>query len=373
MTFAAFWDKVILMSSARAIEEKVFSYLGEHHMVQEGDRVIAGVSGGADSVCLLFVLLEYRKRVSFSLAAAHVNHGLRAEAGEDARYVEELCGREGIPFYYIEENVSARAREWGCSEEEAGRRVRYEAFERAAQEFGANRIAVAHSQNDNAETMLFHLFRGSGIRGLGGIRPVRGRVIRPVLCLQRGEIEEYLSLRGISFCRDATNEKDAYTRNRIRHHILPYAEKEIASGCVGHMAQTAQLLRETEDYLEERAREALQICAEGAPPRFCIDVEAFRRQHTALQKRMLFSLAVSLSPGQRDIAQTHVRELLTLFEAEGNRTVCLPFGIRGRREYDRVILERDLGGRREWPPVSLDIGEHVFSEGGTVRQEGCFA
>ncbi|MCH5343934.1 MAG: tRNA lysidine(34) synthetase TilS [Acetatifactor sp.] len=363
------------MNDRKLTEEKVFSYLGEHHMLEAGDRVIAGVSGGADSVCLLFVLLEYTKKVPFSLVVVHVNHGIRSEAGEDARYVEELCGREGIPFRLVEENVPARAAEWGCSEEEAGRRVRYQAFARAAEEFEADHIAVAHNRNDSAETMLFHLFRGSGLRGLSGIRPVRDRIIRPILCLEREEIEEYLALRGIPFCRDATNEEDDYTRNRIRHHILPYAEREIAAGCVGHMAQTAQLLSETEDYLEEMTREALKTCTVGEPPLFQIVVRKFQKLHVALQRRVLFALTKALSPEQRDITQVHVRELRTLFVEEGNRTVCLPFGIQGRREYDRVILEQTgqcAQGREELSPVQLDIQEKVFLEGKALCVKGFF-
>lgn len=143
------------------------------------------------------------------------------------------------------------------SEEEAGRRTRYEAFEKAAKEWGATKIAVAHNSNDRSETQLFHLFRGSGIRGLASILPVRDRIIRPLLCLERWEIEKFLQQRGIVYCKDATNEEDDYTRNRIRHHILPYAEQNIVKGCVAHMNQTAELLAETEDYLELQTKKQL--------------------------------------------------------------------------------------------------------------------
>ena len=222
--------------------EKVFAYIREHHMLQAGDRVVAGVSGGADSVCLLFLLLEWQKEVPTDIAVVHVDHGIRAEAGEDARYVEQLCEERGIPFFLTRAEVRNRARMEKISEEEAGRRTRYEAFEKAAKEWGATKIAVAHNSNDRSETQLFHLFRGSGIRGLASILPVRDRIIRPLLCLERWEIEKFLQQRGIVYCKDATNEEDDYTRNRIRHHILPYAEENIVKGCVAHMNQTAELL-----------------------------------------------------------------------------------------------------------------------------------
>ena len=327
--------------------EKVFAYIKEHHMLQPGDRVVAGVSGGADSVCLLFLLLEWRKESPLDIAVVHVNHGIRTEAGEDARYVEQLCEEQGIPFFLTEADVRQRAVLEKCSEEEAGRRTRYEAFDKAAEEWGATKIAVAHNSNDRSETQLFHLFRGSGIRGLASILPVRGRIIRPILCLERWEIEDFLKQKGIDYCKDATNETDDYTRNRIRHHILPYVEREIAAGCVAHMNQTAELLAETEDYLAMQTSEAAKRCvrsADGREHTIVVSVDDFTALHPVIRKRLLYEEVKNLSPGQRDITYRHIQELLTLFTREGNRLICLPFGIRGRRQYAEVILSSDRTG-----------------------------
>lgn len=309
-------------------------------MLEPGERVVAGVSGGADSVCLLFVLTEWAKRVPLELAVVHVNHGIRAEAAQDARYVEQLCQERGIPFYLTEENVHRKAADWKCSEEEAGRRVRYEAFAKAAEEFGAGKIAVAHNSNDRSETMLFHLFRGSGLKGLGSIQPVRENIIRPLLCLERREIENYLREQNISYCQDITNSGDDYTRNRIRHHILPYVEAEIAQGCVKHMTQTAEMLSETEDYLEQQTKAAIAMCVKERGQFYKVSVPDLLQQHSVIQKRVLHSMVKSLAPGQKDISYVHIQDLLGLFTGEGNRMVCLPFGIRGRREYDMVVIER---------------------------------
>jgi len=329
------------MNATRQIEEKVFSFMEEHHMLNPNDRVVVGVSGGADSVCLLFVLLEYAKKVPISLAVAHVNHGIRREAEEDAHYVEELCRRQDIPFYLTEADVPKRAAEEKCSEEEAGRRVRYQAFAEAAAAFHANKIAVAHNCNDRSETMLFHLFRGSGVKGLGSIRPVRENIIRPILCLERCEIEGYLQERQISYCQDSTNEKDDYTRNRIRHHILPYAEEELVTGCVGHMAQTADLLLVVEDYLERQTVRAMEICAEvHEPERIILKAAEFRQQHLVIQERILLYAIKSLTPSGRDISAVHVKSLLALFEGGSGRSISLPFGILARREYEHIILEK---------------------------------
>ena len=233
-------------------------------MLEPGDRVVAGISGGADSVCLLFVLLEWAKKVPMELIVVHVNHGIRAEAASDARYVQELCERYRLPFVLVEEDIKKKALEEKCSEEEAGRRVRYHAFREAAIQYKANKIAVAHNSNDRSETMLFHLFRGSGIKGLGSILPVRDNIIRPILGLERHEIENYLQAAGVRYCQDATNATDDYTRNRIRHHILPYAEENIVQGCVSHMSQTAEMLAETEEYLEQQTCMALDGCVQDS-------------------------------------------------------------------------------------------------------------
>ena len=226
-------------------------------MIASGDRIVAGVSGGADSLCLLFLLLKYARRVPFRLCVVHVDHGIRRDAKEDARYVEELCAGEGIPFILRKADVPAFAKAEKCSEEDAGRRIRYEAFREAAEGMGGAKIAVAHNSNDNAETMLFHLFRGSGLKGLCGIAPVREGVIRPILCLDRREAEAYLEERGIVWRTDSTNDGDDYSRNRIRHHILPYAESKLFPGAVERMLRTAEMLQETEAYLEQQTREAL--------------------------------------------------------------------------------------------------------------------
>ena len=391
----------------------------EHRMLKAHDRVVVGVSGGADSVCLFLLLSEYAKRVPLSLAAVHVNHGIRREAGEDARFVEELCREKGVPFFLEERNVREFALRHGYSEEDAGRRVRYDAFFRTAERLGGARIAVAHNSNDNAETMLFHLFRGSGLRGLGGIAPVRGDIIRPILCLERQEVEAYLRSVSAGWCLDLTNQGDDYRRNRIRHHILPYAEEAVTAGAVGHMGRTAELLRETEDYLEMQTGEALKKCAESVPalpeggeepgvsgrkPVFVfteggeepgvsgrevvpaltegstvrIDVALFRRNHTILQKRMLLKLLNGLSPTGKDIGAVHVSDTLELFEREGNRRICLPFGIGARRQYDSVFLERagegqapESGSARGKPPdaaeagrcerpITVSLGEEIF-------------
>lgn len=349
-------------------EKKVFSFMEKHGMIYPGDKLILGVSGGADSVCLLFLLLEYRKKVPFEMTVVHVNHGIRGEAArEDALWVEALCGEQGLAFRLVSADVREMAAREKCSEEDAGRRLRYEAFRKAAEESGATKIAVAHNAGDRAETMLLHLFRGSGLKGLRGMEPVREDaaregetygtdsrqeadiarrvyIVRPLLCLERREIEEYLLGRRITWRTDATNGEDGYTRNRVRNHLLPWAEREISGRVVSHMCRTADILSETEDYLQQQTLEALEKCtvrSSGIRGRELeIDVAGFLACHPVLQKRMALALAEELSPTGKDISAVHVEEVLSLFEKEGNRSVSLPFGICFRRRYGKVAAGR---------------------------------
>ena len=356
-------------------EEKVFSFVEKHGMIYPGDKLILGVSGGADSVCLLFLLQEYRKKVPFEMIVVHVNHGIRGNAAEeDAAWVEALCREQGLTFKLESVDVKGFAVREKCSEEDAGRRLRYQAFRKAAEEFGGTKIAVAHNAGDRAETMLLHLFRGSGLKGLRGIEPVRedivsaktaleqdktahlpdispgaviasrAEIVRPVLCLERREIEEYLRDRQILWRTDTTNEEDGYTRNRIRHHLLPWAEQEVSARVVSHMCSTADILSETEDYMRQQTCEALDDCtvrvSGSCGEETEINVDRFLAYHPAIQKRVILALAEELSPTGKDISAVHVEEILSLFEKEGNRSVSLPFGICFRRRYEKVTAGR---------------------------------
>jgi tRNA(Ile)-lysidine synthase len=197
---------------------RVKEYMEQYHMIDRGDRVVAGISGGADSVCLFFVLLELQGEMGFEFVAVHVNHGLRGEsANRDERFVKELCAKYGVPLEISHIDLESTAKKWKQSLEEAGRQARRRAYEDACRKYGCNKIALAHHQNDNAETLLLNLSRGSGLAGMGGIRPVNGAYLHPLLCLTRQEAEQYLRDRGQEWCTDETNLETEYTRNKLRH------------------------------------------------------------------------------------------------------------------------------------------------------------
>lgn len=324
---------------------KVFEFMEQYHMIDEKDLVVLGVSGGADSLCLFSVLLEYRKIVDFFPVVVHVNHQLRPEAVEEARYVKELCEKEKIPFYLKEVKVDELARQKKISVEEAGRIVRYQAFEEAAglydrQEAAGKKIAVAHHGGDQAETMLFHLFRGTGVCGMAGIMPVRGRIIRPLLVLTRDKIEEYLRSRGIGWCHDKSNDEDCYSRNKIRHHILEYAKREINERAVEHTAQAAMQMGQLREYLQQQVEQAEKKCCQKKEEAMLISIHDFFLCHKFLQGQLLLKVLAEISPGRKDIGEIHIHQLLELMNKEGSKQLHLPGGIRAIKEYGILRLER---------------------------------
>ena len=237
------------------LESKVKSAIDKYGLINKNERVLVGLSGGADSVALLHVLLKIAPERGFELCAAHLNHGIRgAEAYHDQRFVEELCGQLGVPLVCEQLDIPGIARAEGKTLEQAAREKRYEFFHRAAGELGADKIAVAHHMDDQAESIMLHLIRGSGLKGLMGMEPAYGNIIRPLLRARRREIEEYAADNGLSYCTDSTNlERDA-SRNRIRLDLIPYIQENLNPCFVEGLCSMGELLRQDEEYLDGLAR-----------------------------------------------------------------------------------------------------------------------
>lgn len=329
-------------------------------MIKPGMHVIVGISGGADSVCLLYVLKEYRKLVPCMLTAVHVEHGIRGgESMEDARFTEELCGRFQIPFHMVQADVTGLAAERKISLEEAGRVKRYEIFEQIRRELGAQRIAVAHNQNDQAETVLWNLVRGSGLTGLGGIRPVRGNIIRPLLFTQRREIEEILKKGGLTWRTDRSNLEQVYTRNRIRLSILPQMEQQLNARSVEHIAEAAERLQQVQQFVEHAAARGEAECIHLEPDGVYVELPAFLQQEELIQRELLRRAMEKCAGGLKDLSSVHVEALLDLCSMDCGHEIHLPGGIRGVREYDRIRFARmvcegaDASGQKEGPEIIL--------------------
>ena len=322
----------------RLLKAQVLFFMREQHMA-DGDGVLLAVSGGADSVCLLFLLWLLRDELPIRLAAFHLHHGIRGkEADRDEAYVRELCCRLDVPFYSAHEDVSAYGKEHGISEEEAGRVLRYRHLEQLADELSFEKIATAHHREDQAETVLLNLFRGTGLKGLGGIRPVRGRIIRPLLGLSRAEIEECLRENGICWCEDSTNGENTYQRNRIRNELLPWVQKNLNEQAAEHVVRLALLASEADDYFEKLAEGLLRKARDAGMTPGCLPTEILDSQPELVRSYLVRSLIREVSGKMRDVTERHIQAVLALTGPGGGCRADLPGGLTAVRDYENIKL-----------------------------------
>ena len=325
----------------RQVEEDIRTY----GIIERGDRITVGLSGGADSVCLLFLLLDLQKRYALTVTAVHVHHGLRgASADADEAFVRALCARLSVPLTVYHADVRAQAKAWGLSEEETGRRLRYALLQEAA---AGGKIATAHHADDNAETVLYNILRGTGLAGLAGIPQINGNVIRPLLHVTRAQIEAELAARGERWCTDETNLTWDYTRNRIRHHILPKAEDAVNEQAVLHMNETADQIIKAEDYIEAGVKAAYAECVSEetvgseASEKQCalhIDKNSFLSLHEYMQERLLLRCMERVCGKAKDISAVHVKALKGLFYKGRGKRLDLPYYITAVRREGYVVM-----------------------------------
>ncbi len=327
--------------------KKVQKTIQKINMISPGDKILVGVSGGADSVCLLWVLSALAKDMEFSLEVVHVEHGIRGEESRrDAGFVKNLCENFGVFCQEVSVDVPGLCKKTGMGTEEAARSLRYEVFQKLALEKKA-KVALAHHMEDNAETMLFQMVRGSGLTGLSGMQPMRQdekgvTYIRPLMELRRSEIIDFLESHGADWCVDSTNFDLDYSRNYIRSEIIPALEKINAQAAV-HMNHAAEYLRETEDFLQQEMQKAYAEIVKEKDRELEIDIEALQKLHIVLQKEILYE-AVTKAVGKRqDITAVHIKDVLALCENQSGRQVSLPEGIAAQREYNQIRL----GAKRE--------------------------
>lgn len=311
-------------------------------MIESGDRIVAGISGGADSVCLFFALLELQKEMDFAFYAVHINHGYRGEASDrDEQFVRDLCEKYGVPLQVFSVDLESTAKKRKQSLEEAGREIRRGLFEKEMQSRNACKIALAHHENDNAETFLWNLCRGCGLHGLGGIRPVNGVYIRPLLGMTRGEIETFLQKRQQPYCTDATNLETDYTRNKLRHLVLPVLEEQINRQTIRHMNTTMEELRELDDYVEMQVEAAYQACVEKEQDENClIRKEPLLQYPELLQNKVIFRCLAETAATQKNLGRVHVEDVRALLEKQPGRSLDLPARVRAVREYEGVRLKK---------------------------------
>lgn len=331
--------------------EHAEALIREYDMLPPGSKVLCAVSGGADSVCLLHWLSQQK---DISLVAAHFNHHLRGdEADQDEQFVRTLCKDWGIPLAVGQGNVKAEteARQQGI--EETARQLRYAFLFETAEAEGCDLIATAHNADDNAETMLLSLIRGTGLTGLTGIPFRRENIVRPLLHTTRREILAYLERHRLPHREDSSNRDERYDRNRIRAKVMPVFF-HLNPWAVKHMARTAAQLSEIDRYLDENTRTFLKRVQE-CPGRVSLPLENLLGAPHVLRPRMIFHLLDRLKVGRKDIRAVHIEAILAL---SPGGSLHLPHGVTARREYDKLILTTQKDNSPTWVTFSLLQGEN---------------
>lgn len=335
-------------------EEKVLNFITEYGLLEKGDKLLLGVSGGADSVCLLKVIMALRDRLLLDkeIVVLHVNHMIRGEeADEDEEFVKKLCASYGVYYRSYSKDIPAMAKELGISCEEAGRNYRYKVMNELAIEKKCTKIAVAHHANDLAETVLLNIIRGTGLSGLTGIEAKRGNIVRPLLCVKREDVEEYLKSSNQEFRTDSTNEQLDYTRNKIRHIILP-AMEEINAGALDHIVSLARDAKNTDDYIagiagdffDDKVMATSSICVDNCGNdtvcrKVVCNVDELCKYESIIQNKMIHNMIGEACGKKKDITRRHIEAVVELLYGETGKKVILPYNLVARRNYGELIIE----------------------------------
>ncbi len=326
--------------------KKVKDIINRYNMLKHGDTVLVGVSSGPDSVCLLYVLKELQEEYNLSLHIAHLNHGFRGnEAEEDVQFVQSLGKSLGIPLHIEYADIPFYIKKTGLSKQAGAREYRYKFFNRIADKISATRIALGHTADDQAETFLMRLLRGSGSSGLSGIPPVRDRIIRPLIEITRGEINEFLSEREIRYRIDSSNLTTVYLRNKIRLELIPYLSREFNPNIMDTLNRNLKILRDEDIFLDEYVKNIYQDMAIGDNEE-SVRFDAARLSGLPVPvKRRILRLAVETISGEGavDLSLKHVEDSLNLLDNERGGEVHLPAGIIVKRDKEsfRVYLKTE--------------------------------
>lgn len=341
--------------------DKVHSFIQKHHMIEKGDFIAVGVSGGADSVCLLLILCGLREEFDLTLKAVHVNHSIRKEAGEDQQFVEKLCQKLQVPWITFVEDAKETAKRESMSLEEAGRMIRYRCFRKVLRQHGGGKIAVAHHQNDQAETILYRMARGTGIRGLRGMEAVRGDVIRPLLCLSKTEILSHLKERNQNWMEDASNEDNTYARNKIRNQVIPVLQ-QVNSRAAEHIFSLSEEIEEWSRYLDQVLSKAWESCVTCGEHECRIDLTRFLEEPEPVRRLLAKQVIEQTAGRKKDIEKVHIQSLCELAFKETGKSIDLPYGLRGTKTYGELLVK--TAGKRE---MDMDLGRLILTE--TDRDE----
>jgi tRNA(Ile)-lysidine synthase len=346
---------------------KVRATVERYGMLQEGDRVIVGVSGGVDSVVLLRALMILRDEYDLWLVVAHLDHAIRGEESRrEANFVRNLSRGLNIPFETAVADVPALAKRQRLTIQEAARQARYGFYEEVTEKYGGQKVALGQTADDQAETILMRVIRGTGLRGLKGIPPVReAGYIRPLIETSREEVEQFAAREGLSFITDSSNIKDIYLRNKVRHDLIPHLEREYNPSIRAGLNRMASILSREDDYLDRKTEEAMATLIRGNGTELSLDIPGLKPFHEAIWFRVIQKmLAMVLGGDLRRIKTVHLDGVFRLLAHEApNKVLCLPQGIVAEKRYKELFI------RRGKPPAAFPLEYILDVPGITVLEE----
>ncbi len=322
------------------LEDKVKKAIKEYNLISEEDKVLVAVSGGPDSITLLNILYKF----GYNICTAHVNHGIRDNAKNDEEFVKKFCEERNIPFFVKSVKLMDMDPN-GMTIEELGRKVRYDFFYEVMEKESCTKIATAHNANDNAETVMMNIIRGTGLAGLKGIGAKRDNlVVRPLINVTRKEIEEYCEKENLNPCHDETNDEVIYTRNKIRLELLPYIEKNINTNVISNINRMSEILSEDETFIQRIVNEKFEECLVAEEDgRVVCNLKKFNKCDDVIKKRLIVKFIIKTIGNAKDIERVHIEDILKLCEKNIGKKYLTPnknikvFVDKGKVEYTRIL------------------------------------
>lgn len=326
------------------LEEKVRKTIREYNLIEKNDSIVVGVSGGPDSMTLLSILLKLKEEFNLKIYVAHVNHMLRENAIKDEEYVKEFCEKNNIEMFIKKANISEIAKKEKIGLEEAGRNARYNFFEEILKNTESNKIAIAHNLNDKVETIIMNTLRGSGVSGLKGIEPKRKKYIRPLIEIERHEIEKYCIENEINPRHDESNDNNTYTRNKIRNIIIPYIRNEFNPNIIKTLNRLSEIIKEEDEYVQSKTEKIFkEILLTNEKNKIELDPRKFNDQEKVIQKNLILLAIKKVKGSTQGIEKVNIDDIIKLCNNNiGNKLIRpvkqLEIGIKNKRIYIKNII-----------------------------------
>ena len=299
------------------MKNKVIETIKKYNLIEHGDKLVLGVSGGPDSIAMLDILneikIDEKIDLNFQIVVAHINHMIREEADDDEKFVKDFCKKKNIEFYSRSIDVQKLANTNKIGIEEAGRNARYEFFDEILKKTKSNKVAIAHNKNDKAETIIMNFMRGSGISGLKGIEEKREKYIRPLIECERIEIEDYCEKNNLQPRVDKTNFENEYTRNKIRNIVIPYVKREFNPNIINTIDRLSKLVKEEEEYIEKQVKKSYyNLIVEETEKQIVLDLRKFNQEEKVIKSRLVLYTIMRLFGTSKGIEKIHVEDVIKL-------------------------------------------------------------